>query len=69
MAAENDILKAFGGKGANQAIACARLCENTKIQMLGQVGKDAEGEAYLKYLAENNVDATLVRVKEDQVTG
>ena len=25
LSAANDIFKAFGGKGANQAIACARL--------------------------------------------
>jgi ribokinase len=27
-AAENEVLKAFGGKGANQAVASARLCSD-----------------------------------------
>ena len=45
-AAENEVLKAFGGKGANQAVACARLCSENqmhKVEMLGQVGNDTEG--------------------------
>ena len=43
----------FGGKGLNQAVACAKLINQSneyEVAMLGQVGKDAEGEQCLKYL-------------------
>ena len=53
---EDQVLKAFGGKGANQAVAAARLTsknENFKIQMLGQIGSDIEGQLYMNYLKEN----------------
>lgn len=71
IAADNDILKAFGGKGANQAIACARLCQGLpiQVQMLGQVGKDSEGSAYLQYLIENNIDSSLVSQLDNVATG
>ena len=71
IAASDDILKAFGGKGANQAIAAARLCEglDIQVQMLGQVGKDSEGEAYVKYLQDNKIDASLVKVLDNVATG
>ena len=52
-AAENEVLKAFGGKGANQAVACARLCsdsQSNKVEMLGQVGNDTEGSSYIEFL-------------------
>lgn len=37
--------------------------------MLGQVGKDSEGEAYIKFLQENKIDATLVNVLDGVATG
>jgi ribokinase len=69
VAASNDILKAFGGKGANQAIACARLADGVRVQMLGQVGSDQEGTAYLEYLSQNQVDNTLVKKVDGMATG
>lgn len=33
--------------------------------MLGQIGGDTEGEGYLKYLKENNVDADQIEIKKD----
>ena len=56
VAADNNIFKAFGGKGANQAIACARLMhynhekveeKNKYVSMLGQIGNDCEGQSFI----------------------
>ena len=43
----------FGGKGANQAVAAARL--GSQVEMAGKVGDDAFGHSYLTYLAKENV--------------
>lgn len=37
--------------------------------MLGQVGSDDEGKAYLKYLEENGIDSTGIIVRDDVPTG
>lgn len=52
-----------GGKGANQAIAAARLGGN--VQMVGHIGNDAFGQELLLNLKKNQVETQLVRkVKE-----
>ena len=55
-----------GGKGANQAVAAARLGAN--VSMLGRVGKDNFGDFLLNNLQSNNVDAKLVQ-RDDASTG
>jgi len=55
-----------GGKGANQAVAAARLGAN--VSMLGRVGSDNFGDFLLDNLAQNNVDSSLVR-RDDASTG
>jgi ribokinase len=52
ISADDQVLKAFGGKGANQAVAAARVIQskNQTVQMLGQVGNDTEGKLYISYL-------------------
>jgi len=55
-----------GGKGANQAVAAARLGSN--VSMLGCVGKDNFGEFLLDNLTSNNVDSNLVQ-RDDSSTG
>lgn len=81
--ASDDIFKAFGGKGSNQAIAAARLNprfgltnEEAKeapagfsVQMLGQIGDDAEGKAFIEYLEENGIDRSGIITQEDSCTG
>jgi ribokinase len=71
---DDEVFKAFGGKGANQAIAAAKLRsrgddEEYEVQMLGQVGNDEEGRAFIKYLQENGVDYSGILTKEDACTG
>ena len=55
-----------GGKGANQAVAAARLGAN--VSMLGRVGNDNFGDFLLDTLKQNNVDTTLVQ-RDDSATG
>jgi ribokinase len=52
-----------GGKGANQAIAAARL--GGHVQMVGRIGNDSFGQELLKNLNNNQVDiSNVLKVKE-----
>jgi len=55
-----------GGKGANQAVAAARL--GADVSMLGRVGKDNFGDFLLDNLKANHVDSRLVQ-RDDASTG
>lgn len=55
-----------GGKGANQAVAAARLGVN--VSMLGRVGKDNFGDFLLDNLKANHVDTALIQ-RDDASTG
>lgn len=48
-----------GGKGANQAIAAARLGGN--VEMIGNIGDDGFGEELLQNLRANQVDTVHIR--------
>lgn len=55
-----------GGKGANQAVAAARLEAN--VSLLGRVGNDNFGDFLLENLKQNRVDSSLVQ-RDDSSTG
>lgn len=56
-----------GGKGANQAVAAARL--GARIAMLGAVGADAQGEMLTGYLADAGVDVSAIARLDGETTG
>jgi ribokinase len=56
-----------GGKGANQAVAAARL--GAAVQMIGRVGADAFGDALLQTLAQDGVNTTHVQRDQEAPTG
>jgi ribokinase len=55
-----------GGKGANQAVAAARL--GVSVAMLGRVGKDNFGDFLLNNLKSNHVDINYIQ-RDDSSTG
>ena len=56
-----------GGKGANQAIAAARL--GAEVMMLGRVGEDAFGQDLVKNLRDNGVYTSCIEAIPDAPTG
>ncbi|QRM31703.1 ribokinase [Microvirga sp. VF16] len=60
----------FGGKGANQAVAAARVSRGgpMRVAMAGAVGNDPFGTACLKNLEESGVDVGAIRIT-DEPTG
>jgi ribokinase len=56
-----------GGKGANQAVAAARLGAN--VTMLGRVGEDTFGEQLKTRLAREGIDTSWVRATAGAPTG
>ena len=56
-----------GGKGANQAVAAARL--GAEVKMVGCIGDDVYGQLVLKALKDNNVDSTYVKVLPGENSG
>jgi ribokinase len=56
-----------GGKGANQAVAAARL--GADVSMIGRVGDDHYGNAILENFKQNGVDVTNVEPVTDIESG
>jgi ribokinase len=62
-----DLFRNPGGKGANQAVAAARL--GRRVAMVGCVGDDDAGRALLASLEANGVDRSRVRVVDGVPSG
>ena len=56
-----------GGKGANQAVACARL--GGEVTMIGRIGDDAFGQVLRDGLLADGVDVSGVRTTQGVATG
>lgn len=56
-----------GGKGANQAVAAARL--GAQVKLVGRVGADSFGDILLDTLAQAGVDTTHVVQLENEASG
>ena len=56
-----------GGKGANQAVAIARL--GTAVVMAGRVGNDPFGERLLGALQADHVDTGLIAIDQEEASG
>lgn len=60
-------ITAPGGKGANQAVAAARL--GGQVTMVGCLGNDVFGSSLLKNLKDNNINIENVKILEGVSTG
>ncbi len=60
--------QASGGKGANQAVAAARLSRQ-RVPLVAAVGGDALGRWSLERLGQENLELSLVRTVADRPTG
>lgn len=61
------LLKQPGGKGANQAVAAARLRGN--VSFIASIGDDADGAALLRELRSEGVDTSNVEIINRSRTG
>jgi ribokinase len=63
----DDVFRNPGGKGANQAVAAARLGQD--VAMIGRVGDDDAGRELVRALRAERIDTSHVRVDRDTPTG
>ncbi|MDB5847173.1 MAG: ribokinase [Rhodoferax sp.] len=56
-----------GGKGGNQAVACAR--QGARVSLIGCIGADADGEALRTALQDDGIDTDALRTDAGQPTG
>jgi len=63
----SDLVTAFGGKGANQAVAAARL--GGEVEFVGCFGDDAFGRRYIDHLKEEGVSTRCSTVTAARPTG
>lgn len=61
------LIQRFGGKGANQAIAAAR--QGAQVSLIGCVGDDESGSAYLARLQKFGINTSGINVAKKTFTG
>ncbi|SES92885.1 ribokinase [Thorsellia anophelis] len=62
-----EYLLAYGGKGANQAVAAGRF--NANVSFLGAVGQDTIGQEILKQFIKDGIDTQWIKMVETKNTG
>lgn len=62
-----NLITAFGGKGANQAIAARRL--GGDVLFLTKLGNDHYGQSYRRYLIENKISPRTILKDKNTPTG
>ena len=62
-----DLTFRLGGKGGNQAVAAAR--QGANVLMIGSLGDDSAGAAYLEVLKRRNVRTDGVYIRKGMPTG
>jgi ribokinase len=65
--AASNLIRRFGGKGANQAIAAAR--QGARVAMIGCVGADDAGRAYRRRLREEGIETGGLSSTSRALTG
>src|SRR5438552_4146493 len=65
--AASGLLHRFGGKGANQAVAAAR--QGARVKMIGCVGRDEAGRAYLQRLKSESINTDGIIQSARGLTG
>ena len=63
----DDLQQYSGGKGANQAVACARM--GAKVRMVGAVGNDTFGRFLLDTLEADSIDLQFVALSDRKPSG
>jgi ribokinase len=61
------LVRWFGGKGANQAVAAAR--QGARVSMIGCVGADDEGQSYCRRLRSECIDVAGITTAKRALTG
>ncbi|WP_342743611.1 PfkB family carbohydrate kinase [Halobacillus massiliensis] len=56
-----------GGKGANQAVAAARL--GADVSLIGKVGNDSIGEQLIQHMKQENINTEFIGSSNTQATG
>src|SRR5688572_32164067 len=63
----SEFLRAGGGKGANQAVAAARL--GARVAFVGRVGRDPHGDELLQSLEDEGIDVRFTTRDPRAATG
>jgi ribokinase len=61
------LVRRFGGKGANQAVATAR--QGARVSLIGAIGDDENGNSYLSRLRQEKIATEGIVTKPGSLTG